>query len=280
MSSLFVIVSNGSSHAFSPPNTRNWKTMRKTHNINMITTTPTSESADAIILQLVSSCFDPCTAKYTALKPDEKSAYGCSAENSDAFSVARLYKADVLVVSTGDYHLVSLLAAAFLQNNSNNDRTLVFMVPSTNTSKTFTTKFASIVKDQASVIIDNFDLGQQISAAKGKIMFVTQTQANAQYVLTAPPTALRKQFKGGTYPNVKQGKSAYMFSPISSPKQVDGTSTSTRAVIIDADDSENASAFRAAMGLSTPQTTHTFKDNQAKQSVPVIKPRSVWGKPN
>lgn len=246
----------------------------------MITTAPTSESADAIILQLVSSCFDPCTAKYTALKPDEKSAYGCSADNNNAFSVARLYKADVLVVSTGDYHLVSLLAAAFLQNNRNNDRTLVFMVPSTNTSKAFTTKFSSIVKDKASVIIDNFDLGQQISAAKGKILFVTQTQANAHYVLTAPPAALRKQFKSGTYPNIKQGKSSYVFSPISTPKPHDGTSTSTRAVIIDADDSENVAAFRIAMGLSTPQTTHTFNDNQAKQPAPSHKPRSVSSKPN
>lgn len=221
--SLFVLVSNSSSYAFQP-NKRKLKQKRSKQNITTIITPRTSESTDSVILALVTASFNPCDAGIE-LKPQEQEAYGCQASN---FSIAQLYKADCINVSTQDYHLVSLLAVAFLQT-PNEHRRLNIFVPASSPIK-----------------IHSMALGKRIHDARNRIRFIAQTTDNARAILSMTAADYARQTRAGT---LTHKKTAYAF-PIIERLTSSGTKTMSNAIIIDADEEENVAAFLSIMQIS------------------------------
>lgn len=256
--SLFVIVSNGS---FNPMFDR-WKTLRRVHNITEVKSTKTQEAADSWIVQFAASSYDPCKAKNVDLKEDELAAYGCFASLDNGFSIAQAYKANIVAVSTSDYHLAALVTSAFLSNPSRTNATLVFFIPKENTSKRYLNRYKSMVQSSSAIVISNADLGEAINEQRGRVLFVAQTEANVNAFMKSSEKELQSAFKRGRRLRGPNNKNVVVFEGIKSLNAPKMTSGATRAVVLDADSLDNVYAFFPQLGLSRNDSTHEYQ-NQA-----------------
>lgn len=253
--SVFVIVSNGSFH----PKFGRWDTLRRQHHITEVRSTKTQEAADSWIVQFAASSYDPCKAHNIKLKRDEVAAYGCEADLDNGFTIAQAYKADILAVSTSDYHLAALVVSAFLANPMKSKASLVIFVPKTNTGKRYQ-RYKPMVQSNSAIVIGNSELGAVINEAAGRVLFVAQTESNVNAFMKMSANDLRGAFIRGKHFG---HNGVYVFEGVKALTPSTRTSSATRAVVLDADDVDNVYAFYNQLGLTRNDTTHEYSDTTA-----------------
>lgn len=255
---LFILVSNGSRSLYPD---KGWDVLRTKNNITEIKTTVTQESTDSWILQFIASSYNPCESDSQYMKREELTAYGCATPSK--FTIAQAYKADIIAVSTSDYHLAELMTSAFLSNPSRTSSTLVIFIPEVNNSELYKTKYLQSTGSKSAIVIKNPALAEKIDAAQGRVLFVPQTADNVNTFMKSSQEDLRKHFMRAKRFNDTGFPTNYVFTGARALTPTPSPNTDTRVIILDADDSKNMDPFKSKMGLTKPAHTtkrHTFKD--------------------